>query len=55
MIISLCLRRTNRVSNDLTQMRETLSYNVCLDGMYKTFERCSILLVPSFGVSLPFR
>jgi hypothetical protein len=54
-IISFRLCGRNCLSNDVTQISETHSYNVCLDHMKKAFEHCSILLVPSLCVALPFR
>jgi hypothetical protein len=38
----------------LTQIPEKQSHNICLGSLKKAFEHCSILLVPSLGVSLPF-
>ena len=43
-------------SGHLTQIPEKQSsHNICLGRLKKAFEHCSILLVPSLCVSLPFR
>ena len=39
----------------LMQILEKKSHNVCLNRLKKVFEHCSILLVPSLSILLPFR
>ena len=39
----------------LMQIPEKQSHNVCFNRLKKAFKHCSILLVPSLSISLPFR